>query len=131
MILLDTNAFLWYLSDQSNFSEKIASVIRKERQTNRLLVSAISIWEIGLLVQKKRLDLGMDYDTWFSQVSKLKSIEIISINSQIAYNSITLPGDFHSDPADRMIVATAITLECTLITSDHKILEYQHVKSIW
>lgn len=132
MILLDTNAFLWYLSDKTKFSDSTLVAIQKERhQSKPLLVSAISIWEVGLLIQKKRIQLHVDYDTWFNQVRKLKSIQYVPITIEISHESIMLPGIFHSDPADRIIVATSRFLGATLITSDHLIRKYKHVKTIW
>lgn len=84
-----------------------------------------------LLVKRGRLRLAMDVNGWFNKISHIDCVRIASVDRHIAASSADLPGNFHSEPADRMIVATARSLCAPLVTKDSKIREYKHVKTIW
>ena len=131
MIILDTNAFIWWLSEHEKLSKPAQEAIDLEIKKKPLLISSISIWEISLLVDKKRLSVGHQLDEWMSGLRELEQLEFVPVDNSIAYQSTCLPGIFHSDPADRIIVATARSLGATLITSDKLIRQYKHVKTIW
>lgn len=131
MILLDTNAFIWWLTDRDKLSNKALSLINSHFASNQILVSSMSVWEICLLVQKKRLNIHDPLDRWVNGLSQLPGLEFIPIDNNIAYQANNLPGTFHKDPADRAIVATARHLGATLITSDKLIHKYKHVETIW
>ena len=131
MILLDTNAFIWWLSDREKLSSKAIVSINSHFTKNQILVSSMSIWEICLLVQKQRINLHDSLENWVSGLSRLPGLEYIPIDNMIAYQAMNLPGTFHKDPADRIITATARFFGATLITSDHLIRKYKHVKTIW
>lgn len=132
MIVLDTHALLWYLSDQKRLSAKARKAINQHsQQIGMLLVSSISVWEISMLVQKGRLALTVDLDSWIGQLEKVPAVRFQPISNKIALTSTHLPGEFHKDPADRMIVATARINACSLVTADEKIRAYPHVESIW
>ena len=131
MILLDTNAFLWWLSSHEKLSNPVQKAINLESKNQKLLVSSISIWEISLLVNKNRLSIGRPLEEWVTGLKDLEEIEFIPIDNSIAYKSTCLPGKFHADPADRLVVATARHLGATLITSDKLIRKYKHVKTLW
>lgn len=131
MILLDTNAFIWWLSDRDKLSSSALASINSHFADNQILVSSMSVWEICLLVQKKRINMHDSLEHWVNGLNKLPGLEFIPIDNNIAYQAITLPGTFHKDPADRAIVATARHLGATLITSDKLIRKYKHVKTLW
>ncbi len=86
---------------------------------------------IAMLVNKVRLILSMDVEHWINLVVKIVGFRFIPVDNDIAYKSTMLPGEFHKDPADRMIVATARNLAVPLVTADQKIRDYEHVKTIW
>ena len=131
MILLDTNAFIWWLSDRSKLPSKALNKIELSSKQGEIFVSAISIWEVCILVAKKRINLNNHIDLWINELDRLTDIEFIPIDNHVAYLSTHLPGTFHKDPADRFIVATAISHNLTVVTKDQKILEYKHVKALW
>lgn len=133
MILIDTNVFIWWLSDRDKLSSQALKSLNANYSNNQIMVSSISIWEICLLIQKKRLFIqqSKNLDTWIKGLDKLPGLDFIPINNSIAYQSTTLPGDFHKDPADRLVVATARYLDAPLVTKDLKIRRYNHVKTIW
>jgi PIN domain nuclease of toxin-antitoxin system len=107
-------------------------VIESERrQHGQVLVSAISAWEIGMLVRSGRLSLRMDVITWLDTVAEVGSFRFVPIDARIAARSVDLPGEFHKDPADRLIVATAREYSVPLVTADLKIRNYPHVETVW
>lgn len=113
--VLDTHAWVW-------ISAGVAEAAEAATFSGRSLVSAISVWEVAMLVQKGRLAVAPDLDTWISKNLKAP-VELEPISPAICITSCRLP-DFHGDPADRLIVATAITLGIPLITADKKIIEW-------
>ena len=133
MIVLDTHALVWWVSDDDQLSSKAVKAIKKELddEVGEIIVSSISTWEIALLVEKKRLKLTMDVDEWIQTISMIDKVRFIPVDNQIAIQSVRLPGEFHPDPADRLITALARHLSAALITSDRKIRNYQYVKTVW
>ena len=84
-----------------------------------------------MLVEKGRLKLTMDVMDWVAKSEALPFIHFIPVSNSIALKSIQLPGELHADPADRIIIATAIIQRGTLVTKDDKILNYPHVETLW
>jgi len=87
-------------------------------------ISAITPWEIGMLVVKGRLTLAKDVQEWIDEVLALPGLRLAPLTPAIAIASTRLPSDLHGDPADRLIAATARHLELTLVTADAKLLGY-------
>ena len=83
-----------------------------------------------MLVEKKRLTFAMDVDSWLQTIGEIEQVKFVAVDNKVAIESTRLPGKFHKDPADRMIVALARTRSIPLITADEKILEYKYVKTI-
>ena len=84
-----------------------------------------------MLVEKGRLVLTMDVDDWLKTAESIEGVTFVPIDLDVAVQSVRLPGEFHPDPADRMIVALARYHAVPLITSDAKIRAYRHVKTVW
>lgn|SRR3989344_8606229 len=131
MIVLDTHVLIWLVSNPEKLSKKAKKLIDNEIKKRPLLVSSISVWEIFMLMQKRRLILTLDSNTWMEKVEQLPFLQFVPIDNTIASKSVILPNLIHQDPADRMIIATARENGATLITSDKKILLYRNVKSVW
>lgn len=132
MLVLDTHALLWWVDDRGGLSTTARTAIDAERaRAGELVVSAISAWEIAMLVEKHRLSLSLSVDTWLSRVAAVEGVLFYPVDATIGMKSAALPGPFHKDPADRMIVATARELGAPLVTADEKIRHYRHVRSIW
>lgn len=94
-------------------------------------VSIISCWEIAMLVSKKRLGFNIDVLDWVEQALKYQKIRLIELNTDIAVLSTRLPGEFHGDPADRIIAATCLKHNIPLISKDRKIKLWGQIKVIW
>ncbi len=84
-----------------------------------------------MLEAKQRIELDIPVAIWLSRAVKDTGIRVIDLSPDIAAESCSLPGNFHKDPADRIIVATARIHGLILLTRDQKILEYDHVQSLW
>ena len=132
MIVLDTHVLLWWVSGSDELSASAEKAISNTlTQGSEIMVSAISAWEVSMLIDKERLILSMDVESWFDEVSQIDGVRFMPVDNEIGIKSTVLPGDFHKDPADRMIVATARKLAVPLVTADEKIRNYEHVRTIW
>jgi PIN domain nuclease of toxin-antitoxin system len=131
MIIIDTHVWLWLLHDPSQLSNAAREQIEIKEPQNGILVSAISVWEIAVKSSLGKLALPLPIDDWFALAKSHSGIVIEALNPEDAIASTQLPGDFHKDPADRIIVAMARRYNVPLITCDNNILRYPHVKTIW
>ena len=131
MIVLDTHALVWWVTGDAELSANARTAIKKELNGGEIIVSSISAWEIAMLVAREKLVLTVDVDAWLAAVAEIEVVRFVPVNNEIAVKSVSLPGKFHKDPADRMIVATARVLAVPLVTKDEKMRAYPHVKTIW
>jgi len=129
MIVLDTHIWIWWVHGDARLTHEQTEVIQANEQ-NVIGVSAISCWEIAKLVEYKRLTLPIPLDEWFEQALNYPGVRLLELTPEIVIESTQLPGNFHRDPADQMIVATARIHHCPLLTADEKILNYPHVQAI-
>lgn len=83
-----------------------------------------------MLAERQRITLEPDALSWLSRLLSFPSVRLLPITPEIAVSAYSLPEPFHRDPADRILVATAIELACPLLTSDRSILRYSHVNTI-
>ncbi len=129
MIVLDTHVWVWWVhGDEQLTTPQVEAIAAHE--TNDIGVSAISCWEIAKLVEYGRLELPCPLSEWFEQALSYPGIRLLELTPEIAVESTQLPGEFHRDPADQIIVATARVHGCPLVTSDDKILKYPYVETI-
>ena len=119
LLLLDTNALLWMRRGDSRLGRVARREIELAWQSDELAVSAISFWEVAMLVDKGRIRLSDDVHTWRREHLEQGVVEI-PVDGEIAVRAVGL-ADFHADPADRLIVATALAGH-RLVTSDRRIL---------
>ena len=124
MIVLDTHGLIWAVQDDPRLGAKARQIIDDTTRDSRLMISAITVWEIAMLSEKGRIALGDDVGRWTSRVLALPGLVLAPLEPSIAIGSVRLPGDFHADPADRMIVATARFHQVPLMTADQAILDY-------
>lgn len=131
MIVIDTHILVWWVSGDKSLSKSALKAINETLASDsEVIVSSISAWEISMLIEKGRLVLSMDVESWLDEVSQIDGVRFMPIDNEVGVKSTVLPGEFHKDPADRMIVATARKLAVALVTADDKIIEYEHVKTI-
>jgi PIN domain nuclease of toxin-antitoxin system len=127
MILLDTHIWIWWIHGDKKLSSEFYNYI-KEKELEGLGISTISCWEVAKLVEYDRLKLPILIDEWLDKALAYPGIQLLELTPRICIESTQLPGDFHRDPADQIIVATARVYDCPIVTSDRKIREYPHVK---
>jgi PIN domain nuclease of toxin-antitoxin system len=130
MILLDTHTWIWSHSATKLLSDNVKKLIEKT-QTDQRAIASISIWEFAMMVTKGRINVKIDPKRWLNNSIDNSGLRVIELTPEIAMESCNLPGDFHKDPADRIIVATARAHNLTILTKDRKIIEYPHVQAIW
>lgn len=131
MILLDTHAWIWYLSNPELLSERAREAVEAAKKDGGIHVSCISTWELFLLVKRGRLVLTQDETAWVHRAEGLSFLKFVPVDNEIARLSVQLPSPLHEDPADRIIAATARALGLTLITKDERLLAYRHIASLW
>ncbi len=131
MIVLDTHVWIWWLSNKEKLSKYAMRSIEQAVAESSLVLSSISTWEIAMLVEKKRLELSINVRDWIRKTEGLSFVQFVPMDNTILLRSVELPGEFHADPADRMIVATALTMGLPVVTKDRKIQSYRHVETIW
>lgn len=124
MIVLDTHVLIWVLEDEARLGAAARAAVEQASESGSVLISAITPWEIALLVQKGRLALTDDVGTWLETVLALPSLRLAALEPGIAVDSVRLPGKLHADPADRIIIATARHFGWPLLTADRAILDY-------
>ncbi|MCM2323574.1 MAG: type II toxin-antitoxin system VapC family toxin, partial [Oligoflexia bacterium] len=105
-------------------SSKSLSVIERASKAGALRIAAISVWEIGMLEAKGRISFPITCSDWVNQTLSAPGISLVPLLPEIAIESSRLPGVFHGDPADRILVASARNLGASLVTDDSKIKEY-------
>jgi len=131
MIVLDTHVLVWWVGKFPELSQKAKRHINEAQKKKKILISSISVWEIYLLIKRGRLKLTMDTAIWIKHLEKLPFVHFIPVDNDIASRSVTLPDPLHEDPADRIIIATALSEGAVLITKDKRIQQYPHVQTLW
>ena len=122
-LLLDTHVLLWLMFGDPMLGPSARRAIAHVSTERRLLVSAITPWEIGMLASKKRINLLRDPLEWIRSALSLPGVTLVPLLPEIAVGCNHLPFEMHPDPADRILVATARHLGATLVTADRALLE--------
>ncbi len=123
-LLLDTHVFVWLLSGNERLGKRSRKAIQTAAEAGALHLSAISPWEISVLVSKGRLLLEQDVGEWIQTALALPGISLVQLSPEITVACTRLPGELHADPADRIIAATTRHLGATLATADGLLLTY-------
>ncbi|MBP7465963.1 MAG: type II toxin-antitoxin system VapC family toxin [Pseudoxanthomonas sp.] len=132
MIVLDTHVLVWWANGEAaSLPAAARRAIAAELKGGRIAISSISAWELAMLVAHGRMALSVDTRQWLDLVGQIEAVEFVPVDNAIAIDSVELPGEFHKDPADRLIVATARKLGAPLVTADEKIRAYPHLRTIW
>ena len=131
IVVLDTHAWVWWISSPDQLSRKARAAIDLAIGNSSVYVSAISVWEISLLIQYNRMQLSMDVGDWVARCEALPFLNFVPVDNLIALKANKLVDYPYRDPADRMIIATSIVLGATVVTKDRKILNYPHSSSRW
>lgn len=128
MIIADTHAWIWWVTDDRRLSKKARRTLDAERSVG---VCAISVWEVAMLVAKGRLRLDRDVKTWVNDALAADSIELLPLTPDVALTAAALGSAIHADPADRMIIASALTHDAQVVTKDDAIAGTGIVRCVW
>jgi PIN domain nuclease of toxin-antitoxin system len=123
-LLLDTHIWVRYINGAPTLKPATVNSIDNARRAGSAFVSVISIWEIALLVRKKRLDLPFGVERWVQRALELPGIQLLPFTPQIAIESVQLPDSLNKDPSDRILVATSRIQNLTLMTRDKDIIRF-------
>lgn len=124
-LVLDTHVWYWFAEGKGDrLGRALPRRIERAVADGRAFVSAISAWELGMLVAKRRLVLATDVAHWIATAREPPGVRLADVTVEVALDGSRLPGEFHGDPADRLIVATARSLGAALLTCDERILAY-------
>jgi PIN domain nuclease of toxin-antitoxin system len=122
-LLLDTHVWIWLNEGAPRLSEVVTRWIERAAARGEAYVSVISVWEVSLLHAKQRVVLGLALPIWVDR-ALAPPITMASLTSEIAIEGHHLPVPFHSDPVDRILVATSRIKRLTLVTRDRALLDY-------
>lgn len=131
MIILDTCVLIYDALTPQKLSSKVKKILADTEKNNHLFCSDISLWEIGMLIQKKRLDPGTDTENFLLLLLQARKIKVLDINIQIAAIATTKERFKHFNSADRLIAATTIHYDAILITPDQHLKEIPELSIIW
>lgn len=124
-LLIDTHCWIWF---EAGIRERLTShnveAIQDAATRGILLLSVFSVWELGMLESKGRIHLHKNCGQWVEEALAIPGLSLVPLTPAIALESTRLPGSFHGDPADRIIVATARAMNARLLTSDRNIRAY-------
>ncbi|MBV9749101.1 MAG: type II toxin-antitoxin system VapC family toxin [Acetobacteraceae bacterium] len=124
LILIDTHVLLWAMNEPERLGEEARRILESASETDEIDISAISGWEIAMLADKERIRLKMPVRRWMERAQSALRLRVIPIDMAIAIDAGSLPGDVHGDPGDRLLIATARSLGCPLVTVDRAVLAY-------
>lgn len=130
MIVLDTHIWIWWVSDNQRLRQAQRQAIA-DNVANRIGVSVISCWEVAKLVRGGRMQLTIGVSERLDEALAYPGVELLGFTPEIAVEANNLPGDFHRDPADQILVATARVYQCPLVSSDGSIRRYPHVATVY
>jgi PIN domain nuclease of toxin-antitoxin system len=128
-LLLDTHVLIWAMLNAPRLGRQAAKAINAASRQERLAVSAITPWEIGLLESKGRITLQKGVLEWVQEALAKPGVSLVPLEPEIAIASTRLPFEMHSDPADRILVATARHLGAILVTADKALLHVARKRS--
>jgi PIN domain nuclease of toxin-antitoxin system len=126
MILLDTHIWIWWVEKSPRLTLQQQSYLRKYEKEG-LAISIYSFWEIAKLIEYQRLTFKSSLEDWFDNAVAHPKLKVIDLTLPIIIESTRLI-EFHKDPADQIIVATAKVLNIPLLTADEKILKYSSIE---
>jgi len=131
MILMDTCAIIWDALNPSLLSEAATAAIGDADQNGALIISDISIWEISMLVKKKRLMVNTTAAHFINLFLQSRNVSVQSISPEIAEMSVNFNAEINNDPADRIIAATSIICNAKLVTADQNLRHSSVLDTLW
>ena len=126
--LLDTHIWLWWMTGDQRLRDTVRTVLDILGPRDRPYLSAISLWEVAMLVERRRIGFTVPLAEWLRDATAPSVVELVPITPGIAADTAAFPVPFHRDPADRLIVATSRILGAPLVTEDRAIIDSRLVR---
>ena len=124
-LLLDTHVWIWVMEGAAReVADSARRAVEEAAERNRVLVSAISVWEVAMLEAKGRIRFSLQLAEWVRRALNAPGVHLTGLTPEVAIESTRLPPPVHGDPADRILIATALKSGATLVTRDHAIVDY-------
>lgn len=131
MITMDTCAIIWDALEPGKLSAKAKKAIKKADDSNALIMCDISIWEISMLVKRKRIEVDETPANLLRLILSSRNYTVVNISPEIAELSVNLDDDINSDPADRLIAATSILKQAPVVTADKNLRNSTILETVW
>lgn len=131
MIVLDTCVILWDALQPNKLSRAAKVAIKAANQGDGILFCEMSLWEIAMLMARKRLEPGTSYQDFIKIILNSNRYHLVGMDSDVAELSANLPLEINADPADRIIAATSIVKKASLVTADKNLRFSGVVTTIW
>lgn len=131
MIVLDTHVLIWWVTKAPGLSTRAKRKIQETRGVGVLVVSTMSVFESATAARRGRLSFGVRLDQWLDAVLKLPELRFEPVSAEIARLAGALDDSFPGDPADRIIAATAISLDAKLVTADARLRGLPQLQTVW
>ena len=131
MVVLDTHIIIWDALAVSKLSQKAKDAIDLADEEGALMICDISMWEIAILIKKDRLYIEGTPAKLLQTILDARHYLVKGITPKIAEKSVNLDDEINNDPADRLIVATALVENYPLITADKNLRKAKSINTIW
>lgn len=131
MIILDTCALIFDALAPKKLTAAAKKAINQAEKSGQLYCCEISLWEVAMLVEKKRLDPGTDIQNFLTLALQARNIGTLGINTEIAVIAASYSGYKHFDPVDRLIAATTMSHNAKLVTCDKHLQDVEALTVIW
>jgi PIN domain nuclease of toxin-antitoxin system len=129
VIVLDTHALLWWALDPEQLSKRAAATLREMEQAGGY-ASSISIWELGIKVKRRKLELPLTIDEFAGRIERGGIVELVPVDTRVWLRSLSLDWR-HQDPADRIIVATALIKQVPVLSKDRVVRSCREIATVW
>lgn len=131
MIVLDTHALVWWAAGAAQLSARARRAIQSTARRAPVVASAISVFEITTAVRRGRLQLALPLEQWLADLRLLPELRFEPVSADIAQVAGAFEEAVPGDPADRIIIATALTLNARLVTADDRLRQARRVETVW
>jgi len=131
MVIVDTHIIIWEALKPQKLSKKATFAFDKANEASSLIFCDISLWEISMLIKKKRLEIEIPFLEFMDLIRATRNYNIQSITPEIADISTNFGPEINSDPADRIIAATSVYSNSSLITADKNLQNSKLISTIW
>ncbi|MBC8524713.1 MAG: type II toxin-antitoxin system VapC family toxin [Chlorobium phaeobacteroides] len=131
MITVDTHVILWDALKPEMLSGKAKRALAEANRTDGIFFCSISLWEIAMLIRKKRIEISVPYRDFVDLLLSSNRYFFQEITPEIAYLSTTLPDTINGDPADRIIASSSLITKTSLITADENLRQSELLQTIW